>query len=262
MELRKLGDTGLRVSPLGLGTVKLGRNEGVKYPTTFTLPSDREVRDLLSLATDLGINLLDTAPAYGSSEQRLGRLLPGPRDRWVLSTKVGEMFSGGRSSFDFSAMGTRCSVERSLSRLHTDYLDIVLIHSSGEDLEILEHSGVLEELQMLRRQGLIRAVGMSTKTVAGGQEILRRADLAMVTCNPVECDQLPVLVEAARIGKGVLIKKALGSGHLHKFAEADPVEFALRFVFDQPGVSSVVLGTINPDHLRHNVAVADRVLAS
>jgi len=262
MELRNLGGTGISVSPLGFGTVKLGRNEGVKYPASFTLPSDREVRNLLALAGDLGINLLDTAPAYGSSERRLGRLLPGPRDRWVLSTKVGEMFSGGRSSFDFSAMGTRCSVERSLSRLNTDYLDIVLIHSSGEDLDILHHAGVLEELLMLRRQGLIRAVGMSTKTVAGGKEILNRADLAMVTCNPVECDQLPVLVEAARLGKSVLIKKALGSGHLSQFAVEDPVEYALRFVFGQLGVSSVVLGTINPDHLRHNVAVANRVLAS
>lgn len=260
MELRTLGATELRVSPLGLGTVKIGRNEGLKYPSTFVLPSDREVRDLFNLAADLGINLLDTAPAYGSSEQRLGRLLPGPRDHWVLSTKVGEIFSAGQSRFDFSATGTRASVERSLRRLRTDYLDIVLIHSSGADLEILQREEVLEELLMLRRKGLIRAVGMSTKTVAGGQEIIRRADLVMVTCNPLERGQLPVLVEAARTGKGVLIKKALDSGHLRQFASPDPVEYALRYVFGQPGVGSVVLGTINPDHLRHNVAAAERVL--
>ena len=260
MELRALGATGLRVSPLGLGTVKIGRKEGVNYPTSFEIPSDRQVRDLLDLAWDLGINLLDTAPAYGSSEQRLGRLLRGPRERWVLSTKVGETFSAGRSRFDFSAAGTRSSVERSLRRLRTDFLDIVLIHSDGNDLGILRHQEVLDELLTMRRQGLVRAVGMSTKTVEGGLEILRRADLVMVTCNPVQREELPVLAEAARLGKGALLKKAFGSGHLERFEGADPVAAALGFVFAQAGVGSVVLGTIDRGHLRDNVRVAKRIL--
>lgn len=68
---RPLGDTGLAVSPLGLGTVKFGRDQGVKYPSGFTIPDDREAADLLALARDLGINLIDTAPAYGRSEERL-----------------------------------------------------------------------------------------------------------------------------------------------------------------------------------------------
>ena len=59
---RALGDTGLRVSPLGLGTVKLGRDQGVKYPSGFTIPDDYEAKLLLAQARDLGINLIDTAP--------------------------------------------------------------------------------------------------------------------------------------------------------------------------------------------------------
>ena len=70
---RPLGSTGLRVSPLGLGTVKLGRDQGVKYPNGFTIPDDAAARALLDQARALGINLIDTAPAYGVSEQRLGR---------------------------------------------------------------------------------------------------------------------------------------------------------------------------------------------
>ena len=85
---RPLGSTGLRVSPLGLGTVKLGRNTGVKYPNQFALPSDGQARELLALARDLGINLIDTAPAYGTSETRLGPLLQGQRQDWVVCTKV------------------------------------------------------------------------------------------------------------------------------------------------------------------------------
>ena len=66
--LRPLGDTGLTVSALGLGTVKIGRDQGVKYPTAFSIPDDDAVRNLLARARELGINLIDTAPAYGRSE--------------------------------------------------------------------------------------------------------------------------------------------------------------------------------------------------
>ena len=94
---RPLGNSGLAVSPLGLGTVKFGRNSGVKYPRPFELPSDAQIADLLALAHSLGINLLDTAPAYGASEERLGEAIAGNRERWLLCTKAGEEFIDGRS---------------------------------------------------------------------------------------------------------------------------------------------------------------------
>ena len=87
MKLRPLGSTGIEVSPLGLGTVKIGRNEQVKYPRGFEIPDDVQVSELIAMAWDLGINFIDTAPAYGSSEDRLGRLLPNADD-WVIMTKV------------------------------------------------------------------------------------------------------------------------------------------------------------------------------
>jgi aryl-alcohol dehydrogenase-like predicted oxidoreductase len=117
--MRTLGTTGIEVSALGLGTVKFGRNTGVKYPTTFDLPSDDSIRKLLAQARELGINMIDTAPAYGSSEERLGQLLTNRPD-WILVTKVGEEFNGTNSTFDFSAQHTRFSIERSLKRLHTE----------------------------------------------------------------------------------------------------------------------------------------------
>lgn len=71
---RSLGQTGIEVSCLGLGTVKFGRNQEVKYPNNFSLPEDKQISALLDQAKGFGINLLDTAPAYGSSEQRqIGR---------------------------------------------------------------------------------------------------------------------------------------------------------------------------------------------
>jgi len=159
---RPLGSTGIDVSSLGLGTVKFGRNQEVKYPTGFSLPVDRAIESLLDVARENGINLLDTAPAYGSSEQRIGRLLR-DRDQWVICTKVGEEFTTGKSFFDFSAEHTRRSVERSMRDMKTDYLDIVLIHSDGEDLKILEQTDCLATLLKMQEKGQIRAIGMSTK---------------------------------------------------------------------------------------------------
>ena len=150
---RKLGHTGIQVSCLGLGTVKFGRNQEVKYPNGFALPTDQAVSTLLDQAKQLGINLLDTAPAYGSSEQRLGRLLRNRPD-WVICTKVGEEFHNAQSYFDFTATHVRRSIERSLRNLATDYLDLVLIHSDGNDEHILNSTDCLPALLALQEKGL------------------------------------------------------------------------------------------------------------
>ncbi|WP_372653121.1 aldo/keto reductase [Alcanivorax borkumensis] len=253
--MRPLGNTGLTVSALGLGTVKIGRDKGVKYPNSFTIPDDRAVTELLAQAQDLGINLIDTAPAYGHSEQRLGQLMSQRQD-WVIVTKVGEEFdnNSGDSHFDFSPEHVRFSVERSLQRLNTDYLDCVLIHSDGNDLAIIE-KGTLDALNDLKKAGLIRATGMSTKTVAGGIASLNHADMAMVTYNLHQQDEAPVIEHAAARQKGILIKKAFASGHLNDTLD-DPVRESLDQILGIAGVSSIIAGTINPAHLQENVAKA------
>ncbi len=112
----KLGSTSLSVSRVGLGTVKFGRNQQVKYPADFVLPTDQALQELLSLAKDLGINLLDTAPAYGLSEERLGKLLTGQRQDWIICSKAGEDFSENQSHYNFTPSHIKKSVERSLQR--------------------------------------------------------------------------------------------------------------------------------------------------
>ena len=134
-----LGQTGLKISPLGLGTVKFGRNQGVKYPQGFDLPDDEHLSALLTLAKSLGINMLDTAPAYGTSETRLGTLLGGQREDWVIIGKAGEEFEDGKSSYNFTPDHFERSLERSLKRLNTDYIDALLIHSDGADMDILNN---------------------------------------------------------------------------------------------------------------------------
>lgn len=258
---RPLGSTGLMVSPLGLGTVKLGRDQGVKYPNGFRIPDDAQARQLIGLAQDLGINLIDTAPAYGISEQRLGPLLQGLRNQWVIVSKVGEEFIDGQSHFDFSPEHTRLSVERSLKRLQTDRIDLVLVHSDGRDVDILRNSGIYETLAELKREGKILGYGLSGKTVEGGLLALDQGDCAMVTYNLNEQAERPVLDYAASHTKGILIKKALASGHACLKPGEDPVRASFELLFTHPGVSAAIVGTINPQHLSDNVHIAAAVLS-
>ncbi len=253
-----MGLTGIEVSTLGLGTVKLGRDQGVKYPGGFTIPNDNEVRDLLALTKDLGINFIDTAPAYGNSEERLGQLMKNPND-WVIMTKVGEIFENGQSSFDFSAEHTRMSVERSLKRLQRDFLDMVLVHSNGDDMHIINNEGALEELDRLKEKGLIKSYGMSTKTVEGGIWTVENTDVVMATLNLTDDHDLPVIAHAYELNKGVIIKKGLQSGHADKTAGGGGVEQAFEYIFNHRGISSVIVGTINPKHLKDNVDIVNRI---
>ena len=248
---RKLGQTGLEVSCLGLGTVKFGRNQDVKYPVAFSLPEDQQVLALLDQARAAGINLIDTAPAYGNSEQRLGRLLRG-RDDWVICTKVGEEFTNGKSFYDFTAAHTRRSVERSLRHIGTEYLDIVLIHSDGRDDYILDSTDCLATLLELKEAGHIRAIGMSTKTVTGGLRAVELTDVVMVTYNLAMQDDGPVIDAAKAANKGVMIKKALNSGHACVDAGGS-AEASLKFVLKREGVSTVIIGTLSTEHLAANV---------
>jgi len=255
--LRPLGNTGLQVSAIGLGTVKLGRNRELKYPDSFSLPDDDSAAALLAQARELGINLIDTAPAYGSSEVRLGKLLAGQRQHWLICSKVGEEFEQEQSRFDFSAQHIRHSVQRSLRRLNTDTLDILLIHSDGNDLRIIEQSDALETLAQLKSEGLIRSYGMSTKTVTGGLAAARSCDVVMLTYNPAQREELPVLEFCRQQQCAALVKKTLASGHLATAVSgADPVQASMDLVLGHPATSAAIVGTISPAHLLANVTAA------
>ncbi len=255
LKRRSLGSSDLMVAPISLGTVKLGRNTGVKYPEKFELPSDQQIVHLLETASELGVNLIDTAPAYGNSEQRLGKLLPGAREDWVLCTKAGETYVDNTSLFDFSENAIEQSVSRSLKHLGTDYLDIVLLHSNGDDLEILDHTSAMETLARLKTRGDIRLIGISTKTVEGGLKALEVSDVVMVSLNANDQSQLDVIAQAQSMQKGILLKKVMESG-------LGVPDNNLRFALSCAGVHSAVLGTINPEHLRQNAQIAAATLES
>jgi len=236
------------VSILGLGTVKLGRNKSVSYKNVFQLPTIKEAELLLETAISQGINLIDTAPAYGASESILGTLIQGNRDRWILCSKVGEEFDGEQSVFNFSRDHIISSIMRSIQRLNSEYLDIAVIHSNGDDLKILDDWQALDTLQKLKSLGLIRAVGISHKTTSGAERAISLgADVIMATLNRHSTNNQQIADIAQRYGCGVLIKKPLAKGY------AMPSD--LSWIASTPGVSSIVVGTTNPDHLIENANV-------
>jgi aryl-alcohol dehydrogenase-like predicted oxidoreductase len=149
--LRRLGRTGIRATEIGLGCASLG------LPDRSDADAVRGIR----LAIERGINYVDTSPGYGESERRLGLALQdGWRGKVYLQTKVG---THPARRGDYTAAGTRWSVENSLRLLRTDCLDAVLIHDPADVGVPLSPGFALDELLKMKEQGLIRYVGIGCR---------------------------------------------------------------------------------------------------
>ncbi len=246
---RTLGRTGLAVGPIGFGAFKIGRNQKTKYATSYELPDEKEVALLLNAILDMGITYIDTAPAYGQSEERVGRAIAHRRNEYVLATKVGETFENGTSTYDFSARAIRQSIAQSLQRLQTDVLDIVFIHAPANDVDVLTNSDAVTTLTALKSLGVARAIGLSGKTVEAARMALDWADVLMVEYHLDDRSHEAVMAEAAAKGVGIVVKKGLASGHLEPRA-------AIRFVLANRHVGSLVIGGLNLEHIRANWSVA------
>jgi aryl-alcohol dehydrogenase-like predicted oxidoreductase len=153
MEFRRLGDSGLVVSVVGLGT----NNLGMKL-------DDEQSRDVVQAALDEGITLFDTSDSYGASEQRLGAALLGRRDDVILATKFGSETRrrGNDNGEDWGARGSRRyikkAVEASLRRLQTDWIDLYQLHRPDPATPIEE---TLSALNDLVHEGKVRYIGSS-----------------------------------------------------------------------------------------------------
>ena len=252
LDRRQLGSNGPLISTIGFGAFKIGRNEGIKYEHSYDLPTDEQVASLIHGLLQAGVNYFDTAPAYGLSEKRLGEHLPAS-DQIIVSTKVGETFQDGRSTHDFSAGGIDQSIDRSLRLLRRPRLDIVFIHSDGNDLSILESSDAIPALRRRQEAGDIGVMGFSGKTLQGHEHALSLDVFGalMVEYNLGNREQEPILAKAQARGVGVVIKKGLGSGTL------DPHE-AIPFLAKEP-ITSIVVGGLDLDHLLDDVRLATQV---
>lgn len=280
MKYRPLGSTGLQVSVLGFGASSLG--------SVF-----REVTLADSIATvqaalEGGMNFIDVSPSYGETlaELRLGRALEGvPRESYILATKIGS-YSEPRGDYDFSRASTERSVEHSLKRLGTDYIDLIQCH----DIEFGDHDQVIHEtlptLHKLKDQGYVRHIGITGLPLKIYPSILDRVEPGVVETILSFChyelndtsleDMIPYLqgkgvgiINASPTGMGLLTQRGVPDWHpapriiregCKKAMEhcrskgVDIVRLALQFSCDNEAISSTLVGSANPDNIRSNIA--------
>ena len=173
----QVGNTGLRVTRLGMGTAPVGN----LYETL----SDAEAYETVQRCYEGGVRFFDTAPLYGAgeAERRLGRALRGiPRDEVIIQTKVGRIVRPDRSIyFDYSRDGVMKSIEDSLERLGMDRVDILLVHDPDVENPQADYRMALDEafpaLLDLRAQGVIGAIGAGMNQWEMEWEFAKRIDV-------------------------------------------------------------------------------------
>jgi len=233
MQYRKLGNTGMEVSVIGLGCAQLGSSS-----TDYAV-------SLVRRALDLGINYLDTARSYRDAEIKIGLALEGQRDRALISTKTGAKTRDEAWK----------QLEESLQRLKTDHLDNWHMHglNGGDDLDSrFGPGGALQALIEAREQGITRHIGASSHHADVLVEALQRFDLEviLVPMNIVERAPLSELIPLCqRRGVGISIMKPLGTGLL-------PAPLALKWLANQP-IHTAVPGTTTLEELEQNAAVGN-----
>lgn len=245
MPMRTLGRTGLKVSQIGLGGYHAA------LPKT-----QEETNAIIHRALDLGINFFDNADCYhnGGGEEKMGVSLEGYRKKIYLMTKVDQR----------DAKGSLATLETSLRRLRTDYLDVWQFHGVmdiGELDKIFGPGGALETAEKARKDGKIRFIGLTGHyDPAVHLEAIKRYPFDTIQM-PVNCldphfksFRKTVVDEAVKRHVGVIAMKTLAFGKILSFKVATPDE-ALRWVWSQP-VSVAVSGCDTLEILNYNVYLA------
>jgi aryl-alcohol dehydrogenase-like predicted oxidoreductase len=268
MERRTFGSSGWKVSLLGFGGAEIG-HDGVTLET---------VSELLHRALDAGLNVIDTASAYGTSEELIGQALEGRRDEFYLFTKAG--YEAGYRP-DYSPANIRASLERSLRRLRTDRVDLLQIHSCP--LEDLQRGDIIDELDKLKTEGKTRLIGYSGDREAAEWAVQSgRFDALQTSLNLFDQESATrTLPEAHRRGMGIIIKRPIGNAvwryaqrpensYFHVYwdrmnqlaydflkpgAPAEGADVALRFTAAHPEISTMIVGTTNPRRWFENAQV-------
>ncbi|TLS51235.1 aldo/keto reductase [Paenibacillus antri] len=268
MERRKFGSTDMEVSILGFGGAEIGF-EGADAAT---------VERLLGSALDAGLNMLDTAECYKDSEELIGKTIAHRRNEYYLFTKCGH--ASGLEGNDWDPKMLAASIDRSLKRLKTDYVDVVHLHSCNE--ETLRQGDVIDVLKRAKEQGKTRYIGYSGDHKAALYAVECGAfDSLETSINIADQEAIELTLPKARErGMGVIAKRPIANAswkyysfpsvqyhqayweRLQKlqydFLKApmqEVVSTALRFTLAQQGVCTAIVGTAKPDRWVENATL-------
>jgi aryl-alcohol dehydrogenase-like predicted oxidoreductase len=276
MELRPLGATGLKVTPIGFGLAAVGRPGYITLGRNHDLGTDRSVEalerrshEVLSAAYDAGIRYFDAARSYGFAERFLASWLRQrrlPPEAVTVGSKWGYTYVGNwqvearvHEVKDHSLAALRRQTEESRALLG-QYLDLYQIHSATLESGVLDDRAVLGELNTLRASGLVIGLSVSGPRQA---DVIRRAlavsidginpfQAVQATWNLLEPSAGPALAEAHHAGWGVIIKEALANGRL---ASQDRVAIAAALA--NPWVDVVLSGAVTEAQVRSNAGALD-----
>ncbi len=278
MQYRRLGKTELEVSILGFGASPLGN--------TFDVCDETEGIKSVHLAIDNGINFIDVAPFYGETlaETRLGKALKGKRNEIILATKCGRY---GLRNFDFSYQRIIDSIDESLERLQTDYVDLYQLH----DIEFGTKEQVLNEavpaIQKIKQSGKARFIGITGLPVNYLAAIAREVDVDTVLSwahynlleDEINAELVPLskekdfgLMNAAPLMQRILSDASLPAWHNapDKVKAVQPhlislcneygvklSDVAIRFALNHPDISSTIVGMCDTINVTQNLSALD-----
>jgi aryl-alcohol dehydrogenase-like predicted oxidoreductase len=267
MERRRLGSTDMTASILGFGGSEIG----------YQRVGARTVGRLLGTALDAGLNVIDTAECYDESEVLIGQALGSRRQECYLFTKCGHSRGWGRG--DWRPAALLASVELSLRRLGTEYVDLIQLHSCS--LADLRQGDVIAALERARERGWARYIGYSGDGEAARYAVeCGRFDTLQTSVNVADQEGLELTLPLARERRmGVIAKRPLANvawRYVRKPAESyyedywarlrtlgypflrrapgTAVAVALRFTLSVPGVHTAIVGTTRPERWQQNAA--------
>ncbi len=274
MEYRQLGNTSLRVSILGYGASPLGN--------AFRVTDPAEGKAAVHLAIERGINYFDVSPYYGLTlaETRLGEALDGLRQQVVLATKCGRY---GADQFDFSAARITTSIDESLTRLRTDYVDLLQAH----DVEFGDARQIVEEtvpaMRKLQEQGKARFIGITGYSLKNLMAIAAQVpvDTILTYCrynlmiDDMDSALIPFvkqhgigIINASPLHMGIITERGAPDWHpapqsvrdagqrivaICREHGLDASEVALRFCLDHPAVAGTLVGMSSRKHVEGNL---------
>lgn len=279
MERKRLGKTDLEVGRLGIGLSEVGFN--------LELADVEQARSVVNKALDGGVNFLDTAACYNISEELIGLVASDRRDEFVLATKAGHFLPRGEGE-DWTYELIIDSIDRSLVRMKTDYVDLVQLHSCT--VEVLERGDVIRALQDAHAAGKTRYIGYS-----GDNENAKWAvtsglfDTLQTSFNLVDQSaRTNLFADVEERDMGLIIKRPIGNAvwgaaadpkpynHIPEYtseyykraeqmqsdgplidAPGDRIKLALGFTYAHEEVDVTIVGTQRPHHMESNLAMVN-----
>ncbi len=270
MEKRRLGRTGMDVTVLGFGGAEIG----------FEKAEQATVDRLLNSALDAGLNVIDTAAGYPASEAKIGNAVSSRRGDFFLFTKCGNSLSNDEQYWTETAL--TASIDRSLSDLRTDHVDLVQLHSCSK--EILQKGEAIQALQRAREAGRTRFIGYSGDNANALFAIESGAfDTLQTSVNIADQSAIDTTLPKARAkGMGVIAKRPIANAawrtgakpvnaYHHTYWERlqelkydfldgeleAAISIALRFTLAQAGVATAIVGTKHPERWKANAKLLE-----